>query len=110
MKTRVQEFIDRLDTQDYLLMKDIGNYIMYSFLEMHSNETLNIMSQREFNETVSRLLQNWDDLPEHKDKCLLRKELLLMGGCLPYDAVVYPEGVRQIAISWAASIVSEKVH
>ncbi len=110
MKTRVQEFIDRLDTQDYLLMKDIGNYIMYSFLEMHSNETLNIMSQREFNETVSRLLQNWDDLPEHKDKCLLRKEWLLMGGCLPYDAVVYPEGVRKIAISWVASIVSEKLH
>ncbi|HHZ70694.1 MAG TPA: hypothetical protein EYO51_06955 [Methylococcaceae bacterium] len=110
MKTRVQEFIDRMDSQEYILTKDIGNYIIYSFLEIHRKGIPNIMSQTEFSETISRLLENWDVLPEHNDKCLLRKELLLIGQCLPYDEMVYPELVRNIAISWSASLVSEMVH
>jgi len=45
MKTRVQEFIDRMDSQEYILTKDIGNYIIYSFLEIHRKGIPNIMSQ-----------------------------------------------------------------
>lgn len=110
MKTRVQQFIDRMDSMEYILTKDIGNYIIYSFLEIHRNGVPNIMSQAEFSETTIRLLENWDDLPEHKDKYLLSKDLLLVRKCLPYDEMVYPEMVRTIAISWSATLVSERVH
>ncbi|MBT3506373.1 MAG: hypothetical protein HOG92_07055 [Methylococcales bacterium] len=110
MKTRVQKFIDRMDSQEYILTKDIGNYIIYSFLEIHREGVPNIMSQTEFSETILRLLENWDDLPQHKDKYLLRKDFLLIGECLPYDEMVYPELVRNLAISWSASLLSEVIH
>jgi hypothetical protein len=112
-KTRVQKFIDKMDSEEYILSKDIGNYIIYSFLETHRMGSPNIMTPQEFEETTFRLYENWDNLPEHRDKDLLRKAYLGMGMCLKYDEEVYPELVRNLAVSWSDALVTrdrKKLH
>jgi len=112
-KTGVQKFIDRMDSEEYTLSKDIGNYIIYSFLATHRRGSPNIMSLEEFNEMVLGLYENWDNLPEHRDKGLLRKSYLGMGMPLKYNEEVYPEIVKNIAISWSDALATrdrKKLH
>jgi len=112
-KTRVQEFIEKMESEEYILTKDISHYIIYSFLATHRKDHPNIMSQGEFDEMVFRLYENWDDLPEHRDGDLLRKAYLEMGMCLEYDEVVYPEVIRNLAMSWSDALATrdrKKLH
>jgi hypothetical protein len=112
-KTGVQKFIEKMDSEEYILTKDISNYIIYSFLATHRKDHPNIMSQREFDEMVFRLYDNWDNLPEHRDKGLLRKAYLGMGMPLKYDEDVYPELIRNLAMSWSDALATrdrKKLH
>jgi hypothetical protein len=96
---RMKKYFAHMKTNKYRLEKDIGHYLMYSFMEHHCAEYPQIHSKTEHRRIMKNLLDNFDNLPNHVDKVLLKRELLEKGKTLEYAAGVYPPIVRSLALS-----------
>jgi hypothetical protein len=96
---RMKKYFEYMKTNKYRLEKDIGYYLMASFMDKHCSDYPNIHSEEEHKRVMKNLLENFDNLPHHPDKVLLKREYLEKGKTLDYAASVYPPIVKSIALS-----------
>jgi hypothetical protein len=96
---RMKKYFAHMETNKYRLEKDIGHYLMYSFMEHHCAGYPQIHSEVEHKRVMKNLFENFDNLPNHVDKVLLKREFLEQGKTLVYAAGVYPPIVKSIALS-----------
>ena len=96
---RMTKYFAHMETNKYRLEKEIGYYLMFSFMDRHCSKYPNIYSQTEHKRVMKNLSDNFDNLPNHIDKVLLKRDLLEQGKTLVYDAGVYPPIIKSIALS-----------
>lgn len=96
---RMRKYFAHMETNTYRLEKDIGKYLMYSFMEHHCPDYPQIHSVDEHKRIMKNLFDNFDNLPRHIDKVLLKRDFLERGETLVYAAGVYPPIVKSIALS-----------
>jgi hypothetical protein len=95
----MKKYFEHMKTNKYKLEKDIGYYLMASFMDKHCSDYPNIHSEKEHKRIMKNLLDNFENLPNHPDKVLLKREYLEKGETLDYAASVYPPIVRSLALS-----------
>jgi hypothetical protein len=103
MGPRLTKYFKFMETNKYKLEKEIGYYLMYSFMETHCPKYPNIYSKLEHFRVMKNLYDNFDDLPKHIDKCLLDRKLLKENKVLEYNEATYPQIVKSIALSISKS-------
>lgn len=96
---RMKKYFEYMETNKYRLEKEIGYYLMASFMEKHCPNHPNIYSLKEHKRVMKNLLDNFENLPHHPDKVLLKRDYLERGETLDYAASVYPPIVKSIALS-----------
>ncbi len=96
---RMKKYFEFMKTNRYRLEKEIGYYLMYSFMEHHCPQEPNIYDETEHKRVMKNLFDNFDDLPFHKYAKLLKRDFLERGETLTYAPGVYPTVVKTIAIS-----------
>jgi hypothetical protein len=104
---RMRKYFEFMKTNRYRLEKEIGMYMMYSFIENHCPQEPNIYDETEHRRIMKNLFDNFDDLPYHKYAYLLKRDFLKEGKTLTYAPSVYPTVVKTIAI--ALSRANDKV-
>ncbi len=100
---RMKKYFEFMKTNRYRLEKEIGYYLMFSFMATHCPRYPNIYSKMEHLRIMKNLYDNFDNLPKHIDKCLLKREFLRENKILEYNEAVYPDIVKSIALSISRS-------
>jgi hypothetical protein len=95
---KIDKYYEYMESDKYKLEKEIGYYLMYSYMLTHRPDSNNIYSEVRHREVMKNLHDNFDNLPNHIDKCLLKRELLGKGEVLEYGEAVYPEAVKTFAL------------
>lgn len=100
---KINKYYEYMESDKYNLEKEIGYYLMYSYMSTHHPDSDNIYSEERHREVMKNLYDNFDNLPSHIDKCLLKREFLEKGKVLEYDESVYPEAVKTFALYFSIS-------
>jgi hypothetical protein len=94
----IDEYHEHMKSDKYNLEKEIGYYLMYSYIYTHHPKRNNIYSETKHYEVMKNLYDNFDNLPNHIDKCLLKRDFLKEGKVLEYNEHVYSNIVKTFAL------------
>jgi hypothetical protein len=100
---KIDKYYEYMESDKYNLEKEIGYYLMYSYLFTHHPDSNNIYSETRHHEVMQNLYDNFDNLPNHVDKCLLKREFLEEGKVLEYNEHVYPDTVKTFALYFSVN-------
>ena len=62
---KINKYYEYMESDKYNLEKEIGYYLMYSYMFTHHPDSNNIYSEERHREVMKNLYDNFDDLPNH---------------------------------------------